>query len=122
MAELACRAATVSTIVRSTNGVPVIVERSMWWPAAWREGHAAGASPLAGTKWAIADGQVVPYSDWTYFNTETYALASNTSPRPADLTLTFVFEDGRSLTRQVTVAAMSRRNFAFRQEFPENRG
>ena len=33
----------VSMRVRSTNGVPIIVERAMWWPAAelWYEAHNA---------------------------------------------------------------------------------
>jgi hypothetical protein len=94
----------------------------MWWPAAWREGHAAAASPRAGTRWAIADGQVVPHSDWSSFNTETYALIVNTSQTPADLTITFVFEDGKSTTRSFTVRATSRRNISFRNDLPETGG
>ena len=60
-------ATSVSSIVRSTNDVPIIVERSMWWPGAsagsallpifWGEAHNAPGATLTGTKWAVADGE-----------------------------------------------------------------
>jgi hypothetical protein len=39
--------------VQSTNGVPVIVERAMWWPRPgldnWLEAHASPGATSAGT-------------------------------------------------------------------------
>ena len=46
--------------VASTNGVTVVVERSMWWPGnatTWYEGHATLATNTSGTAWAVADGE-----------------------------------------------------------------
>ena len=81
----------VSTTIRSTNGVPVIVERAMWWPgtAAWHEAHNSAGATTTGTRWAVADGQVD-----TARNLETYILIANTSATPADVKVTLLFEDG----------------------------
>jgi hypothetical protein len=56
----ALAAAFMSITVTSTNGVPVVVERSMWWPGnalTWYEGHATLATNTSGTAWAVADGE-----------------------------------------------------------------
>jgi type 1 glutamine amidotransferase len=54
----ALAATTVSMRVTSTNLVPIVVERSMWWPGAdWYEGHATLATNTMGTAWAVADGE-----------------------------------------------------------------
>jgi hypothetical protein len=50
----------MSMTVTSTNGVPVVAERSMWWPgdpSTWYEGHATLATNTSGTAWAVADGE-----------------------------------------------------------------
>ena len=50
----------VSTTIRSTNGVPVIVERAMWWPgptpATWAEAHNSPGRrrPARGGRWPRA--------------------------------------------------------------------
>ena len=67
----------VSTIVTSTNGVPMVVERAMWWPGPAR--HVARGPQLAGatttgTRWALAEGEVGGANA-----TETYILIANTS-------------------------------------------
>jgi type 1 glutamine amidotransferase len=56
----ALAATVMSMTVNSTNGVPVVVERSMWWPgnpSTWYEGHATLATNTSGTAWAVADGE-----------------------------------------------------------------
>ena len=42
----------VSTTIQSTNGVPVIVERAMWWPgdADWYEAHNSPGATATGTR------------------------------------------------------------------------
>jgi len=53
----ALAATSVSIAITSTNGVPVVAERSMWWPGNdWYEGHATLATNTTGTAWAVADG------------------------------------------------------------------
>ena len=47
--------------IRSLNGVPIIVERAMWWPGDRRPGTRRTTRPGAtttGTKWALAEGEV----------------------------------------------------------------
>ena len=54
----------VSTTVRATNGVPVLVERAMWWPGTgWYEGHNSFGATQTGTQWALGTGEVTgaPY-------------------------------------------------------------
>jgi hypothetical protein len=49
--------ATMSIAIHSTNAVPIVVERAMWWPpSGWYEGHATVATTTMGTAWAVADG------------------------------------------------------------------
>jgi type 1 glutamine amidotransferase len=49
---------SVSIAIASTNGVPVVAERSMWWPDGnWYEGHNTLATNVTGTAWAVADGE-----------------------------------------------------------------
>ena len=68
---------SLSTVVHAD--VPIIVERSMWWPmggpAQWREGHNAVGTTSAGSVWALADGEQGGPQ-----NTQTYILVANTSP------------------------------------------
>ena len=41
----------VSTIVKSTNGVPILVERAMWWPGgSWQEAHNSAGTTAASTE------------------------------------------------------------------------
>ena len=48
---------------QSTNGVPIIVERAMWWPGPsgpnfWSEAHNSPGATATGTRWALAEGEV----------------------------------------------------------------
>ena len=85
----------VSTTIRSTNGVPVIAERAMWWPgptpATWYEAHNSGGATATGTRWALAEGEVDAAR-----NMETYILIANTATTAATVKVTLLFEDGTS--------------------------
>ena len=63
---------------RRTNGVPIIVERAMWWPgptaATWQEAHNSPGATTTGTRWALAEGEAGGPRQ-----TETYILIANTS-------------------------------------------
>ncbi|MFN8058324.1 MAG: S8 family serine peptidase [Vicinamibacterales bacterium] len=114
------RDTAVSTTITSTNGVPVIVERAMWWPgtsATWYEAHASAGAPVAGKKWAMGDGECGGLQA-----TQTYILVANISPRAATVTVTLLFEGGTTATRTFTVAPSSRFNVDVANDFPEARG
>jgi hypothetical protein len=41
-----------------TSDIPIVAERSMWWPGtgeSWREGHVSAGATTPGTRWAVAD-------------------------------------------------------------------
>lgn len=109
----------VSAIVESTNAVPLVVDRAMWWPARsrWYEGHLATASPAAGTRWALAEGE-----DGGADNTHTYVLIANTSAFAGSARVTLLFEDGSSVEKAVALAANSRSNIDTRADFPDAAG
>jgi uncharacterized repeat protein (TIGR01451 family) len=109
----------VSTRITSTNGVPIIVERSMWWPgptsATWQEAHNSPGETTTGTKWAFAEGEVGGPRD-----IETYVLIANTSPFPATVRATVMFEDGTAaISRNFQFKATSRDSIVPAVHFPE---
>ena len=97
----------VSTTVTSTNGVPIVVERAMWWPGGgtWYEAHNSAGSTQAGTRWALAEGEVGGERD-----TETYILIANTSAFGGHATVTLLFEDGTSESREYARGRTPRRS------------
>ena len=74
--------AAVSTRVTSTNGVPIIVERAMWWPgptsATWQEAHNSPGETTTGTRWAIAEGEI----GWTAQHRDLRADRQHVGLRP----------------------------------------
>ncbi len=109
----------VSTTIRSTNGVPIIVERAMWWPGTagtWYEAHNSAGATSTARRWALAEGEVGGPR-----NADTYMLVANTSPTRAEVRVTLLFEDGTSAARTFAVAGNSRFNVDARTEFAEAR-
>ena len=110
----------VSTTVESLNGVPIIVERAMWWPGnytQWRESHNSAGTTRTGTKWGLAEGQVGGVEQRA-----TFVLIANTSPFPGSAKVTLLFEDGTSAERTVSLLGNSRFNVAVGLDFPEAAG
>ncbi len=111
----------VSTTVESTNGVPIIVERAMWWPGdfwTWHEAHNSAGATSTGTQWALAEGEVDASR-----NLETYILVANTSATPADVKVTLLFENGASAEQTYRdLPAHSRFNVPVGALFPEAAG
>ena len=106
----------VSTAVRVVNGVPVVAERSMWWPgdsSTWHEAHNAPGARATGTRWALAEGEVGGLR-----GADTYVLIANTSSVAGDVRVTLLFEDGTSLARTFLIGGQSRFNVDPRAEFP----
>ena len=84
----------VSTTLTSMNGVPVVVERAMWWPgpssATWHEAHASAGATATGTLWVLADGEQGGPA-----NVQTYLTIANTSVHAGQARVTVqFFEDG----------------------------
>ena len=113
--ELASTA--VSMVVESTNGVPLVVERSMWWPGdsrTWTESHNSPGATTTGTAWAVADGEV----SGPPTNKATYYLIANVGAGAAQVKVTLLFEDGSPvMTRTFPVAGNSRFGVSVRDEF-----
>jgi hypothetical protein len=110
----------VSASFTSTNGVPVVVERAMWWPEgpdAWFEGHNAAGALEPGTKWALAEGEVGGAA-----NVQTYILIANTSESDGLVEVTLAYEDGTTSASLLQVRANSRTNFNVEDEVPTARG
>ena len=123
------RAAAVSTVVTSTNGVPVIAERAMWWPGPeaffgspgryagiWYEAHNSPGSTETGTAWAMADGETGPAPVFT----RTYYLIANTSAFPARIRVSLFSETGLPpVRREFVVPGNSRFTVDAAEHFPE---
>ena len=112
--------AAMSAIVTSTRGVPVLVERAMWWPAnaaAWYEAHASAGATATGISWATADGEVGGAA-----GSETFLLIANTASYAGSARVTLVFEDGGSASRTMALLPSSRRTVVVGAEFSEAAG
>ncbi len=123
-ADAALADVAVSTRITSTNGVPIIVERAMWWPGptsdTWHEAHNSPGETTTGTRWAMAEGELGGARE-----TETYVLIANTSPVAGRIRATVLFEDGTApIAREYDIAANARFNIApaANEFFPETRG
>jgi len=66
----------ISVRLRSSNGVPLIVERAMWWPGnptTWYEAHNSPGAQRTAARWVLAEGENGGGLGW-----ETYILVANT--------------------------------------------
>ena len=104
--DVRLRNAAVSTIV--TADVPIIAERSMYWPGAvqpWGEGHNSFGVVEAGTKWGLAEGRTGGPLKF-----HTYILLANPQTTDAAVKVTFLREGGTPVTQTYTVPKTSRFN------------
>ena len=118
--ERPLRNVAVSMTVRSTNGVPIIVERTMWWPGPelsanfWYEAHNSPGATAPALRWSVADGDVGGPD-----GADTYVLIANTAPRPGTVRVRLFFENGNTSGRIYAVPANSRTNVALGADFEE---
>lgn len=109
----------LSATVTSLNGVAVLVERAMWWPATtpeWLEGHNSAGVVTTGEKWGVADGE-----NGGPRNLQTYVLIANTASTVADVNVTLIFEDGSTALRSYRIGGNSRFNVPVAGDFPASR-
>jgi hypothetical protein len=98
----------------SVNNVPVIVERTMWWPdGGWYESHNAPGSTQTGARWALAEGEVGGAS-----GAQTYILIANTSAFVGEARVTVLLESGGEATRTYDLQPNSRTNVPVGDHFP----
>jgi hypothetical protein len=98
-------ATDVSAIVRSTNSVPIIVERAMYASGqgrAFNAGHEGAGVTSPATSWFLAEGATGSLFDL-------FVLVANPNPQNAVVEARYLLTDGTSVTRTYAVAGNSRR-------------
>ena len=107
----------VSTRLTVTNGVPVAVERAMWWPgpgpATWHEAHASAGVTSPALRWAAAEGEAGGAAQ-----VATYLLVANTSASAGAVRVTVLTETGAVLSRTFAIGAEARLTVDVAGEFP----
>jgi uncharacterized repeat protein (TIGR01451 family) len=111
-------ASSFGVVVTSTNAVPIVAERAMWWPndgSGWYEGHVAAGLPGTARAWGVADGIAAPDG-----SSETYVLIANTSTRAGVVKVTTVFDDGTpAIEHDVAIGGEVRMTLRMRTFQPE---
>jgi hypothetical protein len=116
----ALASAAVSTVVDSD--VPIVAERSMYWPnwpKQWAEAHNSPGATQTGTTWAVAGGE-----EGGAFGAQTFVLIANTSAFAATVRVTVLREDAAPLVGTYQLPANSRTNIQMgaMAEFPNLTG
>jgi subtilisin-like proprotein convertase family protein len=89
----------VSTVVHSTNGIPLVVERTMSWDGTGYGGH-GGTAISPNTRWLFAEGSQ------GFF--DTYVLLANDNSTDVTVQVRFLLEGGGDVTHPVVVQAHKR--------------
>jgi subtilisin-like proprotein convertase family protein len=90
----------VSSVIHSTDAVPLAAERTMIWDATGYGGH-GGSAAAPDTRWLFAEGSQGFFS--------TFVLLANDNTADAAVLLDFLVEGGPVVSVPVTVRARSRR-------------
>jgi hypothetical protein len=110
--------AAVSSIVESRNGVPIVAERSMWWPSGgWIEAHNSPGATATGLRWGVAEGEAGGPN-----GKQTYVLIANTSTTAGSARVTVMYEDGNTAVKTFTLPPSSRTNVDVASNFPGSDG
>ncbi|BCS35478.1 hypothetical protein TBR22_A47050 [Luteitalea sp. TBR-22] len=100
----------VSVRIRSLNGVPLIVERAMWWPGSsntWYEAHNSPGSTRTSSRWVVAEGENGGALGWN-----TYILVANTGTTAGSIRIRLLGPNGQTgVISGRTLAAQSRTTF-----------
>jgi hypothetical protein len=100
----ALASAEMSAHIESTNGVPIVVERSMYLDAGgqlFTAGHNSGAVAAPATRWFLAEGATGDYFD-------TFVLVANPNDSVAHLRVTYLLGEGAPVERTHSVPPNSR--------------
>ncbi len=95
-------AGNVSAQVTSTNGVPIVAERAMYFDYRGKKGgHASAGSESASHAWDFAEG-------YTAGDFDTWLLLANPGTEQAQVHCSFMLEGGGTVERDYRVPARSR--------------
>ena len=78
----------IATTVTSTNAVPIVVERAMYWPGGffdYYESHGSAGSTSTARRWVVAGAE-----SSTALNTQSFVLIANPEDRAGTARLTFL--------------------------------
>lgn len=104
----------VSAVIDAVNGVPIIVERSMYLDSPMRRfeaGHASAGVVESASRWALAEGATGAYFDL-------FVLLANPSTSPATANVTYLLPTGERIFRSYVVPGQSRYSIWVDQEDP----
>jgi hypothetical protein len=100
-------------VIESTEALPLVVERTMFWDPSWYGGHGAQAGDGAQLEWLFAEGSQGFFDTWVLLaNPQTHAIVA---------TVDFLTESDGTVTRTFTLLPTSRLN-VFAGEVPELAG
>jgi uncharacterized repeat protein (TIGR03803 family) len=107
--------AALSIRVQATNGVPIVAERTMWWPGPeltanfWYEAHNSPGATATATRWAIGGGDIDRPN-----GSDTFVLLANPTTTPARVRVSTYFGEGRTfpIERDYDLPAKSRTTLA----------
>lgn len=108
--------ANVAVAVEVTANVPVISERTMYWPGGfvnWFESHNSFGLTRLATRWGLAEGRVGNPSDSPVGltpNFDTFILLANPGATEATVTINYLRTTGAPIAKTYLVAANSRFN------------
>jgi hypothetical protein len=106
---------SAATTVTSTNGVPIVVERTMWWPdGGWYEAHSSAGAVAPSRAWAVAGLELGPAPRAA----DAYILVLNTSATAGTVLVTLRQEDGLPLAKAFAVAPFARLTVRVRDDVP----
>jgi len=99
--------AAASAATQVTSDVPIVVERAQYWPfdpSQWQEAHGAFGVTETARHWALAEGRV-----GGPFGYQSFVLLANPGATPANVTLTFLRDQGKApVVKTVQVLAGAR--------------
>jgi WD40 repeat protein len=75
---------SVATTMTSSNGVPIVVERAMYWPGGffdYYEAHSSAGNTATALRWVVAGGKSPGYG-------QTFVLIANTEDQPGTARVT----------------------------------
>ena len=109
--------ANAAVATRIESSLPIVSERSMYWPgapASWYEAHNSFGDTATDTKWALAEGRIGgPDSH------QTYILLANPGDAPATVTVMFLRENATLVQKEYEVPPTTRFNIDVGAMVPE---
>jgi hypothetical protein len=109
----------VSTVVRVTNGVPIVAERAMWWPGPtltpsyWYEAHNSPGATGTATRWVLGGAEVGGIDA-----ADTFVLIANTTATPGRADVSVVGDDYIVRTLTLDLPAKTRTTVSLAGAFP----